>query len=100
MVLFSQTFVEIYYAIHSLNNKKSSRVDTITSYFLKAASVLITPSLMHLVNVCFKNGLFPKVLKISKVIPINKSVEKTKAINYRLISLLPSLSKIIEKLFL
>ena len=35
MALFSPTFFEIYNAIHSLNNKKSFRVDTISSYFLK-----------------------------------------------------------------
>ena len=56
MALFSPTFVEIYNAIHSLNNKKSSKVDTIPSYFLKVASLVITPYLMHLFKVCFKNG--------------------------------------------
>ena len=98
MALFSPTFAEIYNAIHSLNNKKSSGVDTIPSYFLKAASLVITPYLMHLFNVCLKNGLFPEVLKVSKVIPIYKPGDKTKVNNYRPISLLPSSSKVMEKL--
>ena len=98
MALFSPTFFEIYNAIHSLYNKKSFGVDTISSYFLKVASLVITPYLMHLFNVCFNNGLFPEVLKVSKVIPIYKSEDKTKVNNYRPISLLPSLSKVMEKL--
>ena len=98
MALFSPTFFEIYNAIHSLNNKKSFGVDTISSYFLKVASLAITPYLMHLFNVCFNNGLFPEVLKVSKVIPIYKSGDETKVNNYRPISLLPSLSKVMEKL--
>ena len=98
MALFSPTFFEIYNAIHSLNRKKSSGVDTISSYFLKVASLVITPYLMHLFNVCFNNGLFPEVLKVSKVIPIYKYGDKTKLNNYRPISLLPSLSKVMEKL--
>ena len=98
MALVSPTFFEIYNVIHSLKNKKSFGVDTISSYFLKVASLVITPYLMHLFNACFNNGLFPEVLKVSKVIPIYKSGDKTKVNNYRPISLLPSLSKVMEKL--
>ena len=98
MVLFSPTFFEIYNVIHSLNNKKSFGVDTISSYFLKVASLVITPYLMHLFNVCFNNGLFPEVLKVFKIIPIYKAGDKSKVNNYRPISLLPSLSKVMEKL--
>ena len=73
-------------------------VDTIPSYFLKVASLVITPYLMHLFNVCFKNRLFSEVLKVCKVIPIYKSGDKTKVNNYRPTSLLPSQSKVMEKL--
>ena len=100
MALFMPTFVEIYNTIHSLNNKKSSGVDTIPSHFLKKASLVITPYLMHLFNVWFKNNLFPEVLKVSKVIRIYKPGGKTKVNNYRPISLLPSLSKVMEKLLI
>ena len=55
---------------------------------------------MHLFNVYFKNGLFPKVLKVSKVIPIYKSGDKIKVNNYRPNSLLPSSSKVIKKLLI
>ena len=95
MALFLPTFVKIYDAIHSLNYKISSGVDTMPSYFLKVAFLVITPYLMHLFKVCFKNGLFPEVLK---VIPIYKSGDKSKVNNYKPIFLLPSFSKVIKKL--
>ena len=83
MALFLPTFVEIYDAIHSLKNKKSSGVDTILSLLLKVTFLMITPYLMLLFNVCFKNGLFPEVLKVSdsKVIFSYKSGDKTKLNN-------------------
>ena len=46
----------------------------------------------------FSTGQFPSVLKIAKVIPINKKQSKVDYINYRPISLLSNIEKIIEKL--
>ena len=46
----------------------------------------------------FSTGQFPLVLKIAKVIPIHKKQSKVDYINYRPISLLSTIEKIIEKL--
>ena len=45
----------------------------------------------------FSTGQFPLVLKIAKVIPIRKKQSKVDYTNYRPISLLPNIEKIIEK---
>ena len=45
-------------------------------------------------------SIFPNQLKIAKVVPILKSGDDTLFTNYRPVSLLPSTSKVVEKLFL
>ena len=46
----------------------------------------------------FLTGQFPSVLKIAKIIPILKKQSEADYTNYRLISLLSNIEKIIEKL--
>ena len=48
-------------------------------------------------NLSFKTGVFPSVLKTAKVIPIFKKDSKLGYCNYRLISLLSNIEKILEK---
>ena len=48
------------------------------------------------INQTLSTGIFPKKLKIAKVIPIFKKEEKTLIKNYRPISILPVMSKIVE----
>ena len=45
----------------------------------------------------FDFGIFPKIFKTAKVIPIYKSGPKNLVHNYRPTSLLPCLSKVLEK---
>ena len=72
--------------------------DGLSGRIMKSCLDLILPTLTCLFNRCLLEGIFPKELKISKVIPIFKSGEKDKIVNYRPISLLPFASKILEKL--
>ena len=50
-----------------------------------------------LINLSLLNGIFPSKLKLAKVVPIYKKNEDTNISNYRPISLLPTFSKIFEK---
>lgn len=52
----------------------------------------------HLANLCFTNGIFPEPLKKSVIIPVYKGGDRDDVNNYRPISILPAISKIIEKL--
>lgn len=49
-------------------------------------------------NNCINDGIFPGDLKLADVTPVFKADDKTNKSNYRPISLLPALSKILEKI--
>ena len=59
---------------------------------------LIIKPLTHIFNLSFQLGIVPVKLKIAKIILVHNSGDKSLPINYRPISLLPTFSKILEKL--
>lgn len=89
--------LEIFQLLQNLPNKKSCGTDEICSSILKAASSVLKAPLSKTLNNCINQGVFPKCLKIAKVIPIHKNGVKTDPNNYRPISLLNCLSKVFER---
>ena len=53
-----------------------------------------------MITYAFRSGVFPDGLKVARVVPIYKAGSKKNVNNYRPISVLPSLSKLFEKLLL
>ena len=80
-----------------LKNKSSSGYDGISNTILKSIKSVIIKPLTLIINQMVETGIFPDVLKISKVIPIYKKGDVSLLSNYRPISLLPTLSKIFER---
>ena len=64
---------------------------------LKKSVNILTRILKHLINRSFTTGIVPNDAKIAKIIPIFKTGCKDLVTNYRPISVLPVLSKVIEK---
>ena len=65
---------------------------------LKGTAEAITPTLTQLFNLSLKTGTVPKAWKASSVVPIPKSNKPSNIPNdYRPISLLPIVSKLLEK---
>ena len=98
IVLEAPQPLEIYNAINSLNPHKACGYDNISSLFLRTGNEVLAPILFVYFAYVFEQGVFPQTIKKAKVIPIFKSGNKSFTSNYRPISLLPSLSKVLEKL--
>ena len=64
---------------------------------LKYASDVIAPILTGLINKSFTDGVFPGVWKCAKETALFKDGDKSLKDNYRPISILPTISKIIER---
>lgn len=89
---------EVYMAINSLKDSKCLDVYGINAYMLKLASSHICEVLTYIFNNCIKQAIFPDKLKFVKVIPVHKKGDKGKYENYRPISIVPVLSKVLERL--
>ena len=96
--LTSTDKIEISLIISSLDSHKSSGPNSIPVKILKLLKNDISQQLSDIFNMSFSTGQFPSVLKIGKVIPIHKKQSRVDYTNYRPISLLSNIEKIIEKL--
>ena len=90
--------VEIFNVINSLNPNTASGYDNISAYFLRLGNEVLALILTAYFTWAFEKGIFPCTFKTAKVVPIFKTGNKNSANNYRPISLLPSLSKVLKKL--
>ena len=88
---------EVCTIIKELKNKKSIGFDGIDVKSLKHSAEIICKYLCIGLNKCISEGIFPRIMKIAKVIPIHKEGEKASPSNYRPISIFGNLSKIFEK---
>ena len=79
------------------NNKTNGSFSISNKLFTKFKKPISTP-LAILINLTFTKGEFPDILKIGKNFPIQKKNCKTDVNNYRPISLLSNISKIIGKI--
>ena len=88
---------EIKRLINSLPNKTTSGHDNISNKLLKEICEPILPVLDYIVNESLKLGKFPTVMKLVEVVPLFKSGKSKIVGNYQPISLLMTISKVIEK---
>ena len=88
--------IEVEFHIKSLKNSKEN-LNSISVPIFKESHEIFSPIIADLINKCFETGVFPDSLKKAIVIPLLKKDNPDIMTNYRPISILPKLSKIIEK---
>jgi potassium voltage-gated channel Eag-related subfamily H protein 8 len=95
---------EVREVINSLNLKKSPRYDLITSKILKELPTIGIQYLTQVFNAILLKGYFPAQCKVTQIILISKpgtpSPSSNELTSYRPISLLPIMSKVLDKLLL
>jgi len=83
--------------IDNLSSKNSCGHDGISVKLLKHVKMELVPSITSIINQSLHHGIFPDQLKLAKITPLYKSGPKNEFNNYRPISILPSVSKVLEK---
>lgn len=86
---------EVKNIIDKLTNKTSSP-DGINNRIIKQLKTVLTPVLTKMVNLSFKQGIFPQKCKLTKIKPILKSGDSTDPANYRPIAVLSAQSRVQE----
>ena len=84
--------------IKHFNPKTSVGHDGISMKVVKLFSMNLLDCLTQVINQSLSTGIFPDKLKIAKILPIYKKEENNIFDNYRPISLLPTLSKVFERI--
>ena len=85
--------------ITNIDVSKACDPDCIPLVVLKRCEPELSYILAELFNKCLKESSFSDYWKVSSVVPVFKNVEeRSTAINYRPVSLLPVVSKVFEKL--
>ena len=81
----------------TLDTTKATGLDGISATMLKKTAAAAVPLLAHLCNMSIINGTVPEHWKTSMVVPIYKRGDTSNPENYWPMSLLPIISKILER---
>ena len=83
--------------IDGLKNKSICGHDGLSFKMLKQIKFENSSAITLIINQSLKTGIFPEILKIAKVIPIYKKDDVKMFENYRPISILPAVYKMLDK---
>ena len=89
---------EVLDLLKSIDTSKATGPDGISPKLLKEAGSAISPSLAKLFNLSLSKCKIPKEWKKADVVPLHKKNAKTITDNYRPVSLLSCVSKLLERL--
>ena len=83
--------------LHSLDPKKAIGLDDLSSRFLHDGADLILSPVTHIINISVITETVPASFKEARVVPLFKKGSRLDPGNYRPVSILSVLSKILER---
>ena len=89
---------EVLMLINQLDSRKAKGIFGVSAKFVKILGGDLSFILTKIFDESFEKGVFPDLMKNAMVTPIYKGGSKLELKNYRPVSVLPILSKILEKL--
>ena len=95
----SVTVKEIHNLLENMDKKKATGYDNIPLKILKVAADELAFPITNLINLSIEASCFPNNLKKSELSPLFKAKDSLLSENYRPLSILPSISKVFEKVF-
>lgn len=98
MLLLPTDEVEVRSIILKLRTESAPGMDNISTVFVKKCMHNLLSPIAFICNLSFETGIFPSPFKKAIITPVFKAGDKSSPTNYRPISLLSTLSKILEKL--
>ena len=85
--------------LRQLDPSKATGPDKVPSRVLKECAEVLAPPFSKLFSLCFRRGIQPSAWKIANVVPVYKKKKtRSETKNYRLVSLLSIVSKVMEKI--
>ena len=94
-LLSSQLWKTSFFVSHKTN--KAIGLDNFSARLLKDSATIISASLTRLFNLSLETHIFPSLWKFGKVTELFKKGDRCDANNYRPITVLPTICKILEK---
>ena len=92
------THMEVHKSLLQICTKKSKGADDLSPYLLQLSAGIIAVPLAHIFNLSLTSGTIPEIWKNAQVIPLHKGGSQADLNNYRPISKLCCLAKILESL--
>ena len=83
--------------LKNLDTNETTGLDGIDAFFIQVGAPALVKSITTLCNLSITSGIFPSLWKEARVIPDHKGESLNERSNFRPISILPVLSKILER---
>ena len=89
---------DVYIALSTLDPTKAFGCDNVHPRILKYCALALVEPISHLFRLSLQNSCIPEEWKLHKICPIPKAGDLTSVSNYRPITLLPIISKVLERI--